>query len=106
MAVVLEEIVPFGRSRREYELMFGLSADDMRGRILGCGDGPASFNAEAAADGCEVVSVDPIYRFSGQQIRARFYDVVDIVIDQVRRTPENWVWRFHRDPDDGRSGSR
>jgi hypothetical protein len=99
MCILLDEIVPFGRSRREYEGMFGLTRADMQRRILGCGDGPASFNAEAAADGCDVTSVDPVYRFSAQEIRRRFYEIVDDIIDQIRRTPDNWVWKYHSGPD-------
>ena len=43
----LEQVVPWGRSFDEYCRMFALSDDDLTLRILGCGDGPASFNAEA-----------------------------------------------------------
>ena len=46
MSVKLNDIVPWGRTMDEYQRMFGLSASGMAGGILGCGDGPASFNAE------------------------------------------------------------
>ena len=36
--------------------MFALSSEDLRSRILGCADGPASFNAEATAAGFSVIS--------------------------------------------------
>jgi hypothetical protein len=42
----LDEIVPWGRSLAEYQLMFSLTEADLSRDILGCGDGPASFNAE------------------------------------------------------------
>jgi hypothetical protein len=45
MAMKLEKVVPFGRSLDEYLKMFALSASDLQQRILGVGDGPASFNA-------------------------------------------------------------
>ena len=45
----LREIVPRGRSFDEYHLMLGLRGADLAGRPPGCGDGPASFNAEAMA---------------------------------------------------------
>jgi hypothetical protein len=35
----------WGRSLDEYKLMFRLSETDMKSKILGCGVGPASFNA-------------------------------------------------------------
>ena len=47
----LEQVVPWGRSLAEYRAMFALSEADLQRRILGCGDGPASFNAEMTAAG-------------------------------------------------------
>ena len=67
----LEQVVPWGRSFDEYRRMFGLSDDDLDLRIIGCGDGPASFNAEATRRGARVVSCDPIYRLETAQIRDR-----------------------------------
>ena len=72
MSVELDEIIPWGRSREEYELMFNLNHHDLQKRILGCGDGPASFNAEMTDAGFNVVSFDPIYAFSGADIHKRF----------------------------------
>ena len=80
--------------------MFGLTPDDLKGRILGCGDGPASFNAEMTELGHSVVSVDPIYAYSADEISARFEATAPTVIAQVRATPDNWVWRYHRNPDE------
>ena len=45
MAFKLDQIVPWGRSFDEYVRMFGLTDLDLGKTILGCGDGPASFNA-------------------------------------------------------------
>jgi hypothetical protein len=42
----LSEIVPWGRSLAEYQLMFALAEIDLPQKILGCGDGPVSFNFE------------------------------------------------------------
>jgi SAM-dependent methyltransferase len=99
----LSEVVPWGRSFEEYTLMFSLGEGDSAKRILGVGDGPASFNAEATRNGWHVVSVDPIYRFSPGTIHDRFVATVDQVIDQVYSTPDRWVWSYHRGPEDLRS---
>lgn len=99
MAVELESIVPFGRSLAEYCWMFDLTAADLQRRILSVADGPASFNAEATARGTTVVSIDPIYQFSGPEIRQRFEAVVDDIIAQVRATPDDWVWTTYASPD-------
>jgi hypothetical protein len=99
MAMQLDGVVPFGRSLKEYTLMFNLSAADLAQRILGVGDGPASFNAEATQQGASVISVDPIYCFTGAEILQRFNAVVDGIIAQVESTADDYVWTYHRSPE-------
>jgi SAM-dependent methyltransferase len=99
MTMKLDAVVPFGRSLHEYQQMFNLTSDDLKGRILGVGDGPASFNAEATHQGIKVISIDPIYNFSGAEILQRFNAVVDNIIEQVKATPGDWVWTYHPSPD-------
>ena len=100
MVMKLEKVVPFGRSLNEYITMFALSEADLNQNILGVGDGPASFNAEASQLGKKVTSIDPIYQFSGEEIFTRFNRVVDNIIDQVKATPNDWVWKYHQSPED------
>jgi hypothetical protein len=78
--------------------MFALSEDDLAGRILGCGDGPASFNAEATSKGHGVVSCDPIYAFSPAEIEQRVKACYDDMIAQVRDNLEGFRWDYFRDP--------
>ena len=80
--------------------MFNLRAKDLSGGVLDCGGGPASFTAEMLASNVRAVAIDPIYAFSGSEILARFEEVVEPMISQVRATPEDWTWSYHRDPDD------
>jgi hypothetical protein len=100
MAMKLDIVVPFGRSLDEYTRMFGLTANDLSQRILGVGDGPASFNAEATQQQGTVISVDPIYCFTGAEILQRFDAVVDNIIGQVKATANDYVWQYHKSPDD------
>ncbi|WP_008315829.1 hypothetical protein [Leptolyngbya sp. PCC 6406] len=79
--------------------MFDLSEADLEAEILGCGDGPASFNAEMTALGRSVISVDPIYQFSTQQIRQRIEAVYHPVISQVKHNAHRYVWKTFRDAD-------
>lgn len=99
MAVKLDQVVPFGRTFDEYTRIFNLSDVDLQKKILGVGDGPASFNAEATRDGINVTSIDPVYQFSKEEIKQRFDAVVDLIIKQVRNTPNDYVWSYHPSPD-------
>jgi hypothetical protein len=94
--IPLKQIVPLGRTLREYELMFTLTSADQGLKILGCGDGPASFNAEWTARGGSVISIDPIYEFSGAEIKHRFEAVIDEIMANVDASSDRWVWGFHR----------
>ena len=92
MAFTLDEIVPWGRSFEEYRRMFALSEDDLGLRILGCADGPASFNAGLTKQGGAVVSVDPLYRFSREEIRSRIDQVFETVLEETRKNAHEFLW--------------
>ena len=96
----LNEVVAWGRTAEEYRLMFALSEADLGGRILGCGDGPASFNAEMTALGHSITSIDPIYQFSTSQIRQRIQETYEKVISQVKANSHSYVWKNFRDADE------
>jgi hypothetical protein len=97
----LDEVVPWGRSYGEYVRMFGLGESDLCGRrVLGCGDGPAGFNAEATARGHAVLSCDPLYASPADAIRRRIEACYGTVVEQARRNAHRFVWREFRDADD------
>ena len=74
----LDQVVPWGRSFDEYRRMFDLTVEDLGRTILGCGDGPACFNAEATRRGGRVVSCDPVYGFEKNQIQRRIATTYDL----------------------------
>jgi hypothetical protein len=88
----LDQVVPWGRSFDEYRRMFDLTDDELGLRIVGCGDGPASFNAEATRRGARIISCDPIYRLETAQIRERITATYDQILDQTRQNAEEFVW--------------
>jgi hypothetical protein len=92
MAFTLDQIVPWGRSFDEYGQMLSLTDDDLKKRILGCGDGPASFNATMHEMGNRVVSVDPLYQFSAQEIRGRIEEVYPTILEQLVANQSAYVW--------------
>ena len=83
----LDQIVPLGRSAADYRAMFALQPEDRSRPILGCGDGPAAFNAGWTGEGGRVVSLDPLYAWPGDAVRRR-----------IEATFPNVVRRMHADP--------
>lgn len=92
MTFVLDKVVPWGRSFDEYVCMFALSVRDLEKRILGCSDGPASFNCVLTERGGHVISVDPLYRLSRIEIERRIDDTYDEVMRQTRENTDEFVW--------------
>lgn len=92
MAFKLENVVPWGRNLDEYRQMFMLNDNDMSKNIAGFGDGPASFNFEAAQHGYSVTSFDPIYQFSKDDLQKRIDEVRITVMQQMRENKDNYVW--------------
>lgn len=92
MAITYDSVKPWGRLFSEYVGMFALTPDNLQGRILGCGDGPASFNAEATAKGHQVISVDPIYAMSAAQIEQRVNETWEAIVEQMRGHMQDFVW--------------
>lgn len=88
----LDQVVPWGRSFAEYRRMFALADDDLRLKIMGCGDGPASFNAEATRRGSQVVSCDPIYRYGVDSLRERIASTYDEILEQTRQNAGEFIW--------------
>jgi hypothetical protein len=96
VAFTLEQVVPWGRSFDEYRHMFALSEADLRSRILGCADGPASFNAELTRRGGRVVSCDPLYKWSAGQIRDRIDATSPQILEQTRQNASGFCWNTIR----------
>ncbi len=92
MAILLKDVVPWGRSFEEYVSMFALDGADLEKRILGCGDGPAAFNADMRARSLRVLSADPVYAFDGAGIEARIMETFEDVLAQTRFNADRFVW--------------
>ncbi len=84
----------------EYVAMFELTASDLNSRIIGCADGPASFNAEMHLQGRTVVSIDPIYKFSVEAIQNRIDIAFPTVMEQLRQNLDDYVWTNISSPEE------
>jgi len=93
MSFTLDTVVPWGRTFEEYTAMFALTPLDFRHRILGCGDGPAAFNAVVNRTGGGVVSIDPLYELNVHQLRDRINATFDQVLAETERNKDEFVWQ-------------
>ncbi len=92
MAFTLDKVVPWGRSFAEYVSMFSLTDADLGSHILGCGDGPAGFNAELTQRGGHAVSFDPVYMFDVEQIKSRIAETYETIMAQMRINQNDYIW--------------
>ncbi|CAC5344706.1 MULTISPECIES: hypothetical protein [Planktothrix] len=92
MGLQLNNVIPWGRSLSEYIRMFDLTPDDLQQSILDCAGGPASFNIEMIQRGYQIISCDPIYQFSADDIYQRIQNTYTTVIDGVKASSQDYVW--------------
>lgn len=92
MAIKYESIVPWGRTFEEYVKMFNLTESDLNKSILGCGDGPASFNRHMKQRDRKAISIDPIYQFGKTEIATRIQETYQVVINQTRQNKDKFIW--------------
>ena len=88
----LKNVVPWGRSFQDYIEMFNLTPEDLELSILDCAGGPASFNAIMKQREKTVISCDPIYQFTPQQIEKRIDETYPIIIDGLYKNIDQFVW--------------
>ena len=84
----------------EYAHMFDLDDAALRSRTLGVGDGPASFNVEVNELGGQVISCDPIYAFSAEQIRSRVEATHDRLVAAATEHQDLFNWHHLKSPED------
>ena len=92
MAFELKNVVPWGRNLDEYSRIFKLTDSDFARRIISFGDGPASFNTEMTKLNRQVVSLDPIYQFTRDELKQRIVETKETILEQVSANTEKFVW--------------
>lgn len=92
MPFTLDKVVPWGRSFTEYTSMFALTKQDLKKRILDCDSGPSSFNCTLTCRGGQVISCDPIYGFSADEIEIRIEETYHQVLAETKKNKDEFVW--------------
>jgi hypothetical protein len=99
MTIRYADVRPWGRNFDEYRRMFALSDADLDRCILGCADGPAGFNAAMRRQGKTVLSADPLYQWSAEEIAQRIDQAFDDVLAQTRANQDRFLWREFPTPE-------
>jgi hypothetical protein len=88
----LDSMQFFGRVAADYEAMFAIRVDALRGlHVLDCPSGPGSFVAEANARGAQVVGIDPLYEQSLETLVERGSNDVAYTIRQMERNAASFA---------------
>lgn len=80
--------------------MFDLEEEDLVKSMLGCADGPSSFNSVATQEGRKIVSCDPIYALPAVEVGERISESFDVVMHQLRTNASNFIWSQFKSPDE------
>lgn len=100
----LDEVVLLGRTFAEYCEYFQLQQSRIVSvRILDMGAGVSSFCAEATTSGFDVTAVDPVYRASCEDIRAKARTDLKEVLDKLPAVADNYNWTFYPNADELRA---
>ena len=68
--------------------MLDLTDNELKQKILGCGDGPASFNFECNSNGGNVTSSNPIYHMTKEEIEKRIDETYKDVLSRTERNKD------------------
>jgi hypothetical protein len=98
--MTIDKVYPWGRSFDEYKRMFSLTPHDLTLRIIGCADGPASFNTEMHRRGHQIISCDPLYAFAADEIRSRVSATHETIIANARTNAHRFLWNTIRSPEE------
>jgi hypothetical protein len=73
--------------------MFKLVDDDLNKKIISFGDGPAGFNSEMAKLNRRVISLDPIYQFTKDELTQRIAETKETILLQTQKNQDKFVWK-------------
>ena len=96
-ALSIGEYLISTRSFEEYRAMFGLTDDDLAGRLLDCPGGGSSFTATAAARGIDAVAVDPVYATLPERLSDRLDHELARGTRWAEANADRYVWDFYGD---------
>lgn len=95
-----KNLVLWGHSLQDYQEMFDLTQEDLNKKIIDCGAGPASFNAEMSLIGRKVISCDSLYQLSKKEIQQQIENEFASMLALVKENEQLFVWQQIKSLDD------
>ena len=95
----LDRVVFYGRTLREYQLIFGFHHEEDRGlKVLDCPAGSSSFTAEAGRLGVNAVAVDPVFGKPAADLLKAGEEDINHVMESVSKAQDLFSWSFYPTP--------
>lgn len=92
----LDRVVFYGRTLREYQLIFGFGHEQYKGlKVLDCPAGSSSFTAEAGRLGVDAVAADPVFGEPASNLLKAGREDINHVMQGVSETPDIFSWSFY-----------
>jgi hypothetical protein len=82
----------WSHSLKNYVLMFDLNASDFCQPLLDVAAGASTFNVEMTNQGYKVVSCDPIYKTSPENITQVINQLVEHLATKIEKTTDHYQW--------------
>ena len=90
----LEKALPWGRSYREYQQMFALTAPDISTSMIDVASGVSSFNAELYKQGYKITSCEPLYAYNVNAIEQRFEQAYPQITNGIAKCHQQYRWGY------------
>lgn len=95
----LDRVVFYGRTLREYQLIFGFDHEMYKGRkVLDCPAGASSFTAEAVMLGVNATAVDPMFGKPAADLLKGGEADINHVMGGVSKSLDAFNWSFYPTP--------
>lgn len=95
----LDRVVFYGRTLREYQLIFNFDHEAYKGRkVLDCPAGSSSFTAETVRLGVDATAVDPMFGESATDLLEAGEADIGHVMESVMKSQDLFCWSFYPTP--------
>lgn len=92
----MRDLVLWGHHLQDYQEMFDLGPDDLKGRLLEFGCGPSAFNSEVRKLAAECVSCDPMFALDIDTLKTKTMMVFDDRVSRVATLAKYYDFsRYH-----------